>query len=123
MRTCLCLTLLALLVCPFARPTHADAQDKVGPKQGPLELRVVAKKATYTWDGGGKSPKEFRKMLDEFVEAQKKQPNFGGAVLPAQPPVVELALEITNKGMEDVTVYVGGDTNVYTFDLKGPGAY
>jgi hypothetical protein len=36
-----------------------------------------------------------------------------------KPPAVDLVLQITNTSDKEVTIYVGGDPNVYTFDLSG----
>jgi len=98
-----------------------EPKGKDEPKAGPLVLKIVAKKTTYAWDGGGKTPAEFKKHLEEVAAAIKagKDPNVKW---PPAPPV-ELTLQITNTGKEDVTVYVGGDPNVFTLELKGPGVF
>jgi hypothetical protein len=86
---------------------------------GPLVLKVMVRKDKHTWDAGGKTPKEFRKELEDLAAAEKEKP---GSVrnLP-DPPAVDLVLQVVNTGKEDVAVFVGGDANVYTLELKGPG--
>src|SRR5262249_30705320 len=37
-------------------------------------------------------------------------------------PAVDLVVKVVNTSKDDVTVYVGGDPNLMTFELKGPGA-
>jgi hypothetical protein len=89
-------------------------------KDGVVELKLVAKKDRYVWDGGGLTPADFRKQLDKLAEDQKNKQGFGAKVPPA--PTVDLLLQISNTSKEDVTVYLGGTANVFTFDLKGPAA-
>jgi hypothetical protein len=85
-----------------------------------LELKVVAKNSKVAWDGGGMAPAEYRKMLDKVAEDLKDKKG-GFRVKAPPPPNLDLALVITNKSKEDVTIYLGGDPNQYTFELKGPG--
>lgn len=106
--------LSALVVCVAASTIRAQQ-----PKKGEaIELKLVAKKDTYTWDGGGKTPKEFKQMLDDLAKAQKKNPF--GPKLP-NPPTVDLVLQIVNNSKEDQVIWVGGDPNQITLELKGPG--
>jgi hypothetical protein len=90
-----------------------------GAKDGPVELKLIAKKDRYAWDGGGLTPAEFRKQLDKLAEDQKNKKG-GLGPLPSA-PAVDLLLQITNTSKDDVTVHVGGTANVWTFELKGPG--
>lgn len=101
---------LAALLC--AAPAVLGADEK-----SPLELKVVATKDGYAW-GRDQAPKEFKKMLDEMAEKIKKGEDPGRM---PNPPAVDLMLQITNKSDKEVTVYVGGDSNQVTLDLKGPG--
>lgn len=94
------------------------ATDLLADEKTTLELKVIAKKDSYVLDRGGKSAAEYRKMLDE-AGANKK--GFGGNY--PRPPAVDLALEIKNAGKEAVMIYVGGDSNLWTFDLKGPATF
>lgn len=112
-----CVLLSAVLACLAASTVPAQEPDK--PARG-LELKLIANKDTYAWDAAGKTPKELRKRLDELAEEVKKNP-FGGPELPA-PPKVDLTLRIVNNGKEEVTIWVEGDPNEVTLDLKGPDA-
>jgi hypothetical protein len=118
MRRYLTLTLSAAALAGLAALTPTAAQE--AKKNGPLELRLVANKAAYTWDGGGKTPAEYRKMLEDFA-AQAKKGGLGST--PPQAPAVDLTLKIVNVGKEEVTAFFGGDPNVWTFTLKGPGVF
>jgi hypothetical protein len=115
MRLCISLSVSAALLLALSGVAGAD--DKKD--DGPVTLKLVNKKDAYAWDAGGKTPKEFQKQLDEIAAAMKKNPR-PPITLP-NPPKVELTLQVVNTGKEDVTVYVGGDPNVYTLELKGPG--
>jgi hypothetical protein len=100
---------------PIAEPLQkADEQTKPA-KVSPLKMRLIAGKGPYTLDLGGKTPKEFRKLLEEFDP-------FGrpGKQLPRQD--VYIVIEITNTGEKPVTIRIGGDDSHLEFDLKGPGA-
>jgi hypothetical protein len=107
--------LVAALLVSLTDAAPADEKKDAGP----LVLKIKANKDKYAWDAGGKTPKEFKKALEEIAEAMKKNPR--PAVKLPDPPKVDLVLEIVNDGKEDVTVHVGGDPNVYTLELKGPG--
>jgi hypothetical protein len=99
------LTALAALAFAAALTLNAAAQDK----DAPVTLKLVAKETKIPWNVGGLSPADLKKQLED----EKASP-------PA--PAVDLVLQITNPGKEDVTIYMGGTANVYTFELKGPGA-
>jgi hypothetical protein len=99
---------LALALC-----APASAEDKKA--DGPVTLKLVAKTDKYKFDGGGKTPAEYKKSLEEAAAAQKQ----GKLARPPAPPAVDLVLQLTNTSKEEVTVYVGGDSNVYTFELTG----
>jgi hypothetical protein len=88
------------------------------PKTNPtdaLRMRLIPKQDTYVLDLGGKTEAEFRKMLDAINPIKDI-----GAVPPG--PRVDLVLEITNTGDQDVTIWIGGDDTSLSFDLQGPGA-
>jgi hypothetical protein len=89
--------------------------------KSPLVLKLVAKKTTYTWDAGGKTPAEFKKQLQEIAEAIKSGKGFD--IKPPPSPAVEMTLQITNTGKDAITIHVGGDSNIYTLELKGPGTF
>src|SRR5436190_17943834 len=95
-----------------------SAQDKKD--AGSLELKLVAKEKSYVLDTAGMTKAEYKKKLEKIAEDQKGKPDGFGDRLP-DAPKVELVLSIVNTGKEDVTVYAGGDPNVVTFMLKGPG--
>jgi hypothetical protein len=82
----------------------------------PLELKLVAGKATYAWPYTA-APKEFDAHLQDLVARHKKKEN----VKFPDPPGIDLVLRITNTGKENRTIHVGGDPNQWTFTLKGPG--
>ena len=54
----------------FALAASASADDKK--PEGPLALKLVAKKNEYKFDGGGKTPAEYKKYLEELAQAAKK---------------------------------------------------
>ena len=103
------LTVLAIL---FALAGVASADDKAA---GPITLSVVSKKDKYAFDGGGKTPAEYKAQLEETAKKLEK----GEPATPPKALPVDLALVLNNNSKEDVTVFVGGDTNVYTFELTG----
>jgi len=82
----------------------------------PLELKLVANKATYAWPYTA-PPKEFDAKLQDLLAKHKK----GEAVEFPGPATVDLVLRITNTGKENRTIRVDGDPNLWTFTLKGPG--
>jgi hypothetical protein len=92
--------------------TSAGADDKA------LELKIVSRKDTYTLDTGGKTSKEYHKMLEDIAAALK---NRQKAPQPPRPPMVDLTLQIKNTGKFDVVINVEGDNNVVTLEVKGPG--
>lgn len=99
---------LALAVAP-----GASADDKK--PTSPLVLKLVAKTDTYKFDGGGKTPAEFKKLLEDIAAQQK-----GGKIAaPPKPPTVDLVLRIENPTKDDVTIFIGGDVNVATLELTG----
>ena len=102
-------TMVVLAAVGYAQP--AEPQDK----SDGLQLQLKAKKDTYTWNGGGKTPQEYRKILDDLKDA--KQP-----IAKKMPPVpeVDLVLQIVNTSKEEMTIYVNGTPNVYTFRAEGP---
>jgi hypothetical protein len=63
----------------------------------------------------GKTPAEYKKQLDDVAAGQKK----GDEVTVPKPPAVDLVLQLTNTSDKAVTIYVGGDPNVWTFELSG----
>ena len=82
-----------------------------------LEMKIILKKDAYELDTHGKTPKEFKAMLEEFAAAVK---NKAKADNPPRPPEIDLELQIKNTGRQDVTIYLGGNPNFYTLELKGP---
>jgi hypothetical protein len=85
---------------------------KTEPAGVPLEARLVAKKETYTLDLGGKTAKEFRKLLDD----EKNTRRF------PDPPKVDLVLEFKNTGKEEIKFLIGSDGAEPMLELKGEGA-
>jgi RNA polymerase sigma factor (sigma-70 family) len=103
------------------RPDAKDADKKPAdagstePAGVPLTARLVGAKDSYTLDLGGKTADEFRKQFPEG-----KGPVKPGTRLPDSPKV-DLKLELTNTGKEEIKVQVRGSENKLTLDLKGPG--
>lgn len=93
----------------------AVAQDKKDKPASPIVLKVVSKKDKYVFDGGGKTPAEFKAHLEDIA----KRLSEGQDVRPPKPLAVDLVLQLENTTREKQTVFVGGDSNVYTFDLTG----
>jgi len=85
---------------------------KTDPAGVPLEARLVAKMDTYTLDLGGKTAKEFRKLLDD----EKITRRF------PEPPKVDLALEFKNTGKEEIKFRIGPDGAEPMLELKGEGS-
>jgi hypothetical protein len=112
MRNVWCASLVAVLA---AAASQARASEPQGEKD--VELKIFVKNNKVSWDGNGMSPAEYKKMLDKLADdiANKKRV---GKIPP--PPTLEVAMVFTNKSKEEVTIYVGGDVNKYTFELKGP---
>jgi hypothetical protein len=102
-----------LLSALFVFANAVSAEDKKPAE--PITLTVVAKTDKYKFDGGGKTPAEYKKELEDIAGAQKK----GKLARPPKPPAVDLVLVLTNTSKEAVTIYVGGDPNIYTFELTG----
>jgi hypothetical protein len=97
----------------------SDTKPEVGstePAGVLLTARLVGAKESYTIDIGGMTPDEFRKFLADASKA----PRGPGPRFPASPQV-DLKLELTNTGKEEVKVQVRGNANKLTLDLKGPG--
>jgi RNA polymerase sigma factor (sigma-70 family) len=92
-----------------------DARDqgKSDPPGVPLELKLTAKKDSYTLDLGGKTPEEFRKLL-----AAAKS---GDAPIPPT-PAVDLELVIKNVSNKQVTFWASGDPVEVLLNLEGKGA-
>jgi hypothetical protein len=104
-----------ILIAAVAFFFSASASAEEKKSEGPVALKLVAKTDKYKFDGGGKTPAEYKKELEDIAAKSKK----GGLVRAPKPPAVDLVLQLTNTGKGDVTIYVGGDTNVFTFDLSG----
>jgi hypothetical protein len=86
------------------------------PPEVPLKVRLIARKATYVLDLGGRTPKQYRKAMEKA----------DGAVAPPVPaPAVDLVLEVRNTGGKEIKLwdagFRGGSTRL-ELDLKGPGA-
>lgn len=99
----------------FAFGSSAMADDKKDKPAGPIVLKVVSKKDKYVFDGGGKTPKEYKAHLEDVAAKIAA----GKEIAPPRPLTVDLVLQLENTSKEKQTVYVGGDPNVYTFDLSG----
>jgi hypothetical protein len=85
-------------------------------EKAPVEMTLVLNKDTYAWPYE-KDPKAFEASLQDLLKRRKMLEEVR---FPA-PPAIDLVLKLTNKGKERVTVYIDGDVNVLTLQLKGPG--
>lgn len=106
--------LAPVLAALFALSAPAPGDDKVV-AQPPIALKLVAKTDKYKFNGSGKTPAEYKTHLADVAKAQER----GEAVRPPKPPAVDLVLQLTNTTKNEVTIFVGGDSNVYTFELTG----
>lgn len=104
---------LLLAAATFVFAPAASAEEKK--PAGPVSLTIKSKSDKYKFDGGGKTPAEYKKHLEELAKQMEK----GGLATPPKAPAVDLVLVLTNTTKEDVTIHVGGDANVYTFELTG----
>lgn len=104
---------LLALTALFGFSATASAEDKK--PVGPVTLKLVAKTDKYKIDLGGKTADEYKKELQDLA----KKGEAGELVRAPKPPAVDLVLQITNTSKEEVTIYVGGDPNIYTFELTG----
>ena len=86
------------------------AKGTTDPPGVPLEARLVARKDTYTLDLGGKTPEEFRKLVESR--------HYPAA------PEVDLVLEFHNTGDQEIKFLVGGHNPDIPVQLRldGPGA-
>jgi hypothetical protein len=105
--------LLLALAFALALALNGSAEDKK--PDGPVVLKLVAKTDKYKFDGGGKTADEYKKELEATAKALEK----GERVTPPKALSVDLVLQLTNTSKEEVTVYIGGTVNVYTFELSG----
>jgi hypothetical protein len=106
------LAALALATAPAAGDEPKKDGGKTDPAGVPLEARLISKKDSYTLDLGGKSAKEFRKLLDD----EKNTRRF------PEPPKVDLVLEFKNTGKEEIKYRIGPDGAEPMLELKGEGA-
>jgi hypothetical protein len=102
--------LAGLAFLMFVGMGQTISQDKG--KSVPVELRLTAKKTTYTFGLGGQTAAEFKKQIEDSDKTGKA---------PA-PPAVDLALEFRNTSDKEVKIWIEGDATQLTLDLKGPGA-
>ena len=112
------MSVLSLFVLAALARGDDPAKDPPKKDAGPLELKIVLKKTEYKFDSGGKTPAEYRKMLEQMRE-EIKEGKFRGRA--PNPPAIEGVLQITNTGKSEWVAFVGGDANTLTLNLKGPG--
>jgi hypothetical protein len=105
------LSLALATVALVVRPVAAD-ESKPKADEPPIKAKLVAKKATYTLDLGGKSADDYVKEIKEGEKTGK---------VPSA-PTVELELELTNTSGKDVQFYATGDPVTLSLELKGPSA-
>jgi hypothetical protein len=96
----------AVMAAP-AKPMKEEKKDQ------PVKATLVAKKAKYTLDLGGKTSEEFQKDLKAAAKA--------GRGLPAAPDV-DLALELKNTTDKEITIWIGGTPTILNLKLEGKGA-
>jgi hypothetical protein len=105
-------SLIAGMALPLLTAGAVGAQGKSEPPGVPVQAKLIAKKATYTLDLGGKSAAEFKQAVKD-AEKNGRYP---------QAPAVELVLELRNTGDRDVRVWTSGDPVRLMLDLKGKDA-
>ena len=106
------LTTLALLIAASPLVRADDKKDEPKSADLPVKATLVAKKASYPLDLGGKSGEEFRQLLKEGEKTGQ---------FPA-PPKVDLVLELKNTSDKDVQLWISGDPVTRNLDLAGKGA-
>jgi hypothetical protein len=84
-----------------------------------LEARLIARKATYVLNLGGKTEKEF---LAQVRRAELDVPAQGSGAKFPPAPAVDLLLELKNPGGNPIPLKIGGDEGTLSLALKGPGA-
>ncbi len=89
-----------------------DKKEKDKPAPLPVTAKLIAKKKSYQLDLGGKTPEEYRKVIEEAKKTFR---------YPA-PPEVDLTLELTNTSDKDVAIWSSGDPVQVILELKGKGA-
>lgn len=110
------LAMAAVLAAGLALAARAEAPPAGKPADGPLTLILVDRKGEYPV-AGGQDAAELKKKLKAIQETPPQQRRD-----PLPPvPSVDWVLKITNTGTRDETVLLGGDPNVWTFEVKGPG--
>lgn len=97
----------------------ADPNDKEPVKKEGLELTIVAKKDGTTFKINAKEAKALREELEAILKDAKE--NKLRERIPA-PPAVDFELTIKNVSDKPIDIYVGGDDNLISLELKGPGA-
>ncbi len=81
----------------------------------PVRLEIVLHKKEYVFQGGGRSPAEYRRHLEIIADKLRR----GEEATPPPPLDIDLVLRLTNTSNQPVTIYIGGDPNIYTFTLRG----
>jgi hypothetical protein len=81
-----------------------------------IELRILARQATYRLDLAGKTPEDFERLAREAAKLLVDQ-----TVYPPTPKV-DLLLEIHNTGTQDMKVLLGGSMHGILIEVDGPGA-
>src|SRR5262249_17945101 len=76
-----------------------------GKQNGPLLVRLVAKKSVYVLDRGGQTGDEYRASIR------------GGKVTT---PTVDLVLEVTNTSGNNVDLWVAGSSPLFVLHFNGP---
>lgn len=93
---------------PAKKDASKEKAKTTDPLNVPLELKLVAKKGSYTLDLGGKTEQEYRKLLTTTT--------------PPPAPAVDLELVFRNSGEKEVKFLVGGDNPDMPLLLKLDGA-
>jgi hypothetical protein len=102
-------TLLSLAL-PLTVLCDDTKRDELKPADLPMKARLVAKNDTYKIDLEGKTGEEFRRLLSDAEKAGKAPPA----------PMVDLVLELTNAGDQEVKFWTEGDPVEIQLELKGP---
>ncbi|MBA4066435.1 MAG: hypothetical protein C0501_22525 [Isosphaera sp.] len=107
---------MPLLAALLAVSATAPPDDKKDARPAlPVTLTVVSKADKYVFDGGGLTPAEYKKALEERAKNIAK----GADVKAPKPLAVDLVLVLKNTGKDKLVLFVGGDPNVFTLELAG----
>jgi hypothetical protein len=101
-----------LLACLVALPVMAK-------ETSPITLELISAKESYPWPSD-KKPADYTTELENIQKAIKEKMPIDE--LPKVIPV-EFKMKLTNTSEEEVTIFVEGDPNTATLNVKGPSVF